>query len=327
MLSNNRVSKLILVFGGGGQVGRALQNSLVNLNVPIVFLFRSECDLVDESAINKVLSHYQPDTIINAAAYTSVVSAEVEQDIAYAINAKAPQIMANYISRVPDGLFIHYSTDYVFSGNKKTAYTETDITGPAKKLSIYGQSKLMGETLIQEQFNLRRLANRNLYTPEFSRYLILRTSWIYGDGDNFIKTILQFAGKKNQLRVIANEVGAPCAAVWLAKITMRLLQTMVKSGIYNVVPNGKISRYGLARFIVDIANSFGAKISINILPIKVQEYLPLIKRPINSCLCNQKIKIALFQDSSVNFFPHWSEGVELYIKNHMLSSMNNVNNY
>lgn len=117
----------ILVFGKDGQVGKALQNTLNDLKIPTIFIGRAECDLADEWAIKKTLNQYQPHVVINAAAYTAVDQAEKEPELAYAINAKAPEIMAHYVATISHGVFVHYSTDYVFDGAKDAPYVETDV--------------------------------------------------------------------------------------------------------------------------------------------------------------------------------------------------------
>ncbi len=195
-------SRPILVFGCNGQVGRALQAYLKDFKVPAFFLGRADCDLSNEAAIKGVLNHYKPKVIINAAAYTAVDKAESERELAFSINAKAPAVMAHYVFGLDHGIFLHYSTDYVFSDSKQSAYSEIDEVGPIEKLSIYGQSKLAGEQAIQEIFNQPRnsenISSYKSFQDNPSRYFILRTSWIYGEGDNFIRTILCLAGERDQ---------------------------------------------------------------------------------------------------------------------------------
>ena len=170
-------TKPIVVFGRDGQVGKALQVCLNDLKVPAVFLGRNDCDLSNESSIREVLNRYQPQVIINAAAYTAVDKAESECELAFAINAKAPAVMAHYMANVAHGILVHYSSDYVFADTKQTAYLERDIAGPAEELSVYGQSKLAGEQVIEEAFNLAHDSGHTDYADKFSRYFILRTSW------------------------------------------------------------------------------------------------------------------------------------------------------
>jgi dTDP-4-dehydrorhamnose reductase len=313
-------SKPILVFGRDGQVGKALQVCLKDLKTPAVFVGRTECDLANEDEIKQVLNRYQPQVIINAAAYTAVDKAEGEHDLAFAINAKAPQIMAHYIANVAHGILVHYSTDYVFADTKQTAYLETDIAGPLEHLSVYGQSKLAGEQAIEEAFNLVRDSGHTSYKDKFSRYFILRTSWVYGDGDNFIRTMLRLAGERDQLKVVADQVGAPTSAHWLAEIGLEMAGSRVESGIYHAVPDGKTSWHGLAVFAIETTASYGEGIEVrskNIYPIPATEYPLPSKRPYNSRLNNDKLKKALSEMAFTGQYPHWRNQVEQYVKEYV----------
>ncbi|QWD80060.1 dTDP-4-dehydrorhamnose reductase [Polynucleobacter sp. MWH-Spelu-300-X4] len=317
-------SKPIVVFGRDGQVGKALQVCLKDLQVPVVFLGRSDCDLSNASAIRDMLNRYQPQVIINAAAYTAVDKAETEQEIAFAINAKAPQVMAYYIANVAHGILVHYSTDYVFADTKKTAYSEEDITGPVEQLSIYGQSKLAGEQAIEEAFNLAQDSGHTSYKDKFSRYFILRTSWVYGDGGNFIRTMLRLAGERDQLKVVADQIGVPSSAQWLAEVGIQLTGSRVESGIYHAVPDGETSWHGLAVFAIETAALAGEGIEVkpeNMQAIPATDYPLPAKRPYNSRLSNQKLKQALSEMAFTGTYPHWQEQVAAYVKEYVTASL------
>jgi dTDP-4-dehydrorhamnose reductase len=317
-------SRPILVFGRDGQVGRALQICLQDLKAHVVFLGRADCDLTSELSIIEVLNHYHPQVIINAAAYTAVDKAEGERDLAFAINAKAPALMARYIATMAHGIFVHYSTDYVFAGTKQDAYLETDLVGPVNDLNVYGQSKLAGEQAIEEVFNLAYDSCHISYAYKFSRYFILRTSWVYGDGSNFIRTILRLALKSDQLKVVNDQVGAPTSAQWLAEIGVQMAGSSVKSGIYHAVPDGETSWYDLALFAIKTAARCGPGIVVkteNILPILSTDYLMPAKRPYNSRLTNQKLKKALSNMGCADQYPHWQTQVEGYIRDHVISHL------
>lgn len=317
-------SKPIVVFGRDGQVGKALQECLIDLKVPVVFLGRSDCDLSDESSIKQVLNQYQPQVIINAAAYTAVDKAENESQLAFAINAHAPKVMAHYIANISHGIFVHYSTDYVFADTKQTSYLETDQTGPVDQLSVYGQSKLVGEQAIEEVFNLAQDSGHVSYKDKFSRYFILRTSWVYGDGGNFIRTMLRLAGERDQLKVVADQVGAPSSAPWLAEVGIQMAGSRVESGIYHAVPDGETSWHGLAVFAIETAASAGEGIEVkseNILPIPAKDYPLPAKRPYNSRLSNQKLKQALSEMAYTLRYPNWQEQVEAYVRNYVEQSL------
>ena len=317
-------SKPILVFGRDGQVGKALQVCLKDLKTPAVFLGRDDCDLANEESISKFLNRYQPQVIINAAAYTAVDKAESEHELAFAINAKAPQVMAHYIANVAHGFLIHYSTDYVFADTKTVAYTETDSAGPADQLCIYGQSKLAGEQAIKEAFNLADDSEHAKHQDRFSRYFILRTSWVYGDGGNFIRTMLRLAGERDQLKIVADQVGTPTSAQWLSEIGIQMAGSGVKSGIYHAVPDGEISWYGLAVFAIETAATAGEGVELkseNILPIPAVDYALPAKRPYNSRLSNLKLKKALSEIAFTGEYPHWQEQVEAYVKEYVTASL------
>ncbi len=319
-------SRPILVFGPAGQVGRALQVYLKNLMVPAVFLGRDDCDLTRESSLVEVLNRYQPQVIINAAAYTAVDKAENigERDIAFAINAKAPAVMARYIANVAHGILVHYSTDYVFADTKQDAYFENDLVGPVESLNVYGQSKLAGERAIEEVFNLANYSDNASYIDKFAKYFILRTSWVYGDGSNFIRTILRLAAERDQLKVVADQVGVPTSAQWLAEIGVQITGSRVESGIYHAVPDGETSWHGLAVFAIETAaiSSEGIQVkSENILPIPASDYPVPAIRPYNSRLSNAKLKKALSEMSFTGNYPNWQEQVEAYVKEYVSNSL------
>jgi dTDP-4-dehydrorhamnose reductase len=332
-------SKPIVVFGRDGQVGRALQVFLKDLKTPVVFLGRSDCDLSNELSIREVLNRYQPQVIINAAAYTAVDKAESadQRALAFAINAMAPKIMAQYAAGVAHGILVHYSTDYVFADTKTTAYLETDTVGPVDQLCVYGQSKLAGELAIKEAFDLNAsgasstsMASGNLsdglggldvggadQKSSVPRYFILRTSWVYGDGGNFIRTMLRLAGERDQLKVVADQMGAPTSAQWLAEVGVQIAGSRVESGIYHAVPDGEVSWHGLAVFAIETAASCGEGIELkseNILPIPATDYPVPAPRPYNSRLSNQKLKKALSEMAFTGQYPHWRDQVEKYVK-------------
>jgi dTDP-4-dehydrorhamnose reductase len=291
----------ILIFGKDGQVGKALQNQLIN-TPHTSYIGRSECDLLNSEQIQATLNQYQPQIIINASAYTAVDQAEKETDLAHAINSVAPGIMAEYVSNVQGGVFIHYSTDYVFDGLKQTPYQETDTPSP---LSQYGKSKLAGENKIQDIFKSN--------PDSMAKYFRLRTSWVYGDGGNFIKTMLRLASERDQLKVIADQYGVPSSADWLAQNVIDLLSSDVKSGIYHTVTDGETTWHGLASFVVQTATELGYPIKVGydaIQAIPATEYPLPAARPYNSRMDNRKLKDAL----QIESFPQWKDQVAEYVK-------------
>lgn len=308
----------ILVFGRDGQVGKALQQCLSNLKVPAIFLGRAECDLADEESIIQVLECYQPQVIINAAAYTRVNQAENQLELAFAINARAPQVMAAYMATTPGGIFLHYSSDYVFADSKVTPYVESDPAGPIDDLNVYGQTKLSGEQLIQEAFALVQ-QNDSLRDSkdEQPKYFILRTSWVYGGGDNFIKSILRLAREQDQVKVVSDQWGVPTCADWLAEVSVKIINLNAQPGLYHVVPDGETSWYGLAVLAIETAISQGASLGVqaeNVLPVSANDYGALAKRPYNSRLNNAKLKQILLNTADIKPYPHWQDQVKSYVQ-------------
>ncbi len=314
--------KPILVFGRDGQVGRALQVCLKDLKTSVVFLGRSDCDLSNELSIREVLNRYQPQVIINAAAYTAVDKAEGadQRELAFAINAKAPALMARYISNVSHGVFVHYSTDYVFGDSKSTPYSEDEDAGPIERLCVYGKSKLMGERAIKRVFNEARKLKSNY--EDSLKYYIFRTSWLYGSGDNFINKIINLASKNQKLRVVNDQIGVPTSARWLAEISMQIASIRADSGIYHVVPDGEISWYELATFSVSKALGQGLNIKQQtdcITSVKANDFFKINVRPYNSRLDNRKLKNFFSEINPAYEYPHWESHVEDYIKELCLS--------
>jgi dTDP-4-dehydrorhamnose reductase len=306
----------ILVFGKDGQLGRAFQGQLKHsafqAGNSIHFVGRGECDLSISSEVAKLLNTFKPELIINAAAYTAVDKAEAESDLAFVINANAPELMAKYAAQ-HGATLLHFSTDYVFDGSKKGTYTENDEVNP---LGIYGKSKEAGEYAIAAAF-----ANSLV-----GRYAILRTSWVYGDGNNFIKTILRLAKERSALRVINDQYGVPTGAAWLAEVGTHLALNdgqlrQFTSGIYHAVPQGETNWYGLACLAVQAAIDVGQQLQASpdaISPIPASEYPLPAPRPMNSRLSTNKLKIELERLGLMSKLPHWNspwdEQVRAYVK-------------
>ncbi len=304
----NQTTKVV-VFGKDGQVGRALQECFKCLDVPVIFLGREDCDLSNEVTLTELLNHYQPQVIINASAYTAVDLAENERDLAFAVNCEAVSLMAQYAASVSNGVFLHFSTDYVYSGSKEVRYLESDVPNPA---SVYGQSKLAGESKIVDAFN------QAAHTKNFlSRYYILRTSWVYGDGNNFIRTMLRLAVEKDVIKVVVDQFGAPTSADWLASVAIQMVESRADSGIYHAVPDGQTSWHGLAQFVIELAREFGQSVKVkseNVLPIQSTEYPSIAPRPKNSCMDNMRLKQVLSKVDLMDQFPSWQDQVSKYVE-------------
>ncbi|MDP3622099.1 MAG: dTDP-4-dehydrorhamnose reductase [Polynucleobacter sp.] len=296
----------ILIFGKDGQLGKAFKavfdvSKLDELH-RITYVGRAECDLSNANAITALLDELKPNLIINAAAYTAVDKAETEVALAYAINAKAPEVTAIY-AKHHGATFLHYSTDYVFDGSKKTPYVESDTRNP---LGVYGKSKAAGEEAIEKVFNSNQESATQLNgtnNPVLKRqYAILRTSWVYGDGGNFIRTILRLAKECDTLKVIADQYGVPTSATWLAKVSLALVldeRNQLKpfpSGIYHAVPLGDTTWHALACFAVQTAIDAGAVLKLRpevIEAIPATDYPLPAPRPMNSRMARGVLEAAL----------------------------------
>ncbi|MET1079708.1 MAG: dTDP-4-dehydrorhamnose reductase [Pseudomonas sp.] len=272
----------ILLLGAQGQVGWELQRALAPLG-QLLALDRRSADLEAPQALAERVLHEQPSIIVNAAAYTAVDKAEADQDRARTVNVESVALLAT-VARQLDAWLVHYSTDYVFDGRKSAAYVETDATGP---LSVYGQTKLDGEQAIR---------------GSGCQHLILRTSWVYAArGGNFAKTMLRLAAERDELKVVADQVGAPTSAELLADVTALMLQRLTTdsalaakaSGIYHLVASGETSWFAYAQFVIDEAIRLGWPLRVTserIQPINAAQYPVPAQRPANSRLDNQKLQ-------------------------------------
>ena len=249
----------ILLTGRNGQVGWELQGALAPLG-KVTALGRAELDLRDATHIRDAVRTAKPDVIVNAAAYTAVDKAEAERDLALAVNAVAPGILAEEAKR-GGALLVHYSTDYVFDGTKGSPYTEVDPTCP---INVYGESKLAGEKEIQRSK---------------CRFLILRTSWVYGPrGNNFMLTMLRLARERPELRVVDDQIGAPTSSLAIARATAQLLRAGA-SGLYHLSAAGEVTWCGFARAILARAG-----IATPVRAIRTEDYPTPARRPRNSRL-------------------------------------------
>ena len=258
----------ILLTGREGQVGWELQRSLAALG-DVVATNRHELDLRDSTAIRRTVREAKPDIIVNAAAYTAVDNAESERDIAAQVNGVVPGILAEEAKRL-GALLVHYSTDYVFDGSKKSPYKEEDAPNP---LSVYGRSKLEGEQAI---------------AASKCRHLIFRTSWVYAPrGRNFLLAILKAAREKPELRVVDDQFGAPTSSAAIAEATARVLRAGGPEGLYHMSASGRTTWFNFAQAILH-----KAAIATPVVPIRSDQYPAEAKRPRNSVLDNARLKQA-----------------------------------
>ena len=261
----------------------------------------------------------ETDVIINCVAYTAVDLAESNPDDAFLVNHLYAEKLA-MAAKLIGARFMHVSTDYVFDGDKYGFYLEDDLRNP---LGVYGKSKAAGEEAIAREF----------VNSTAGQYAIFRTSWVYGDGGNFIRTILRLAKDREELKIIADQFGVPTSAEWLAQISLSLalnnrgqLNTF-PSGIYHAVPAGETTWHGLAQSAIKAAIALGVKLKAEpeaIKAIPAVEYPLPAPRPMNSRMSTDKLQSVLSLSNSYNdvlkdqSFPHWEPMVHEYI--HKLAS-------
>lgn len=269
----------ILLIGGSGQVGWELARALMPLGT-LVIPDRGQCDLATPQTLSNAVDEVRPDVIVNAAAYTAVDKAEEEPALAMTVNADAPAELAK-AARRHGALLVHYSTDYVFDGRKQGPYTEEDLPNP---LGAYGRSKLAGDCAVREVG---------------ADHLIFRSSWVYAArGKNFLRTMLRLAGEREQLRVVADQVGAPTWARLIAETTLLVLQQDLarrrkgrfEGGVINLTAAGSTSWHGFASAIIAAARARGAPMKCReVVPIATLDYLLPAPRPANSRLAGAKL--------------------------------------
>jgi dTDP-4-dehydrorhamnose reductase len=269
----------LLLLGGNGQVGRELRRSLPQLG-EIVVATRdgAEADAIADfdapESLAALIARVAPDVVVNAAAYTAVDKAESDADAAFRINAEAPAAVAGACA-ASGALLVHYSTDYVFDGSATRPYREDDATSP---LGVYGASKLAGEAAIR---------------ASGARHAILRTAWVYAShGKNFLLTMLRLASERDELRVVADQVGAPTPAAWIADATAALIRAGVaQSGTWHLTAGGATSWHGFAEAIIDDAHARGLIArKPRVVAIPTSDYPTPARRPAYSVLDTAKLR-------------------------------------
>jgi dTDP-4-dehydrorhamnose reductase len=270
----------ILLTGANGQVGWELRRTLGCLG-EVVALDSKAMNLADAAAVRAKVREIAPAIIVNPAAYTAVDKAESEPDLAHAVNAVAPGVLAEEAARL-GALLVHYSTDYVFDGSGGVPWREDDDCAP---LNVYGATKLAGERAIQ---------------ASGCRHLIFRTSWVYGArGSNFLLTMRRLMRERPELKIVADQIGAPTWCRDLAEATAQVLSQIVSPasgfgeagpwGVYHMSNAGETSWHGFAEAIQALD---GADAGARLLPIPSSDYPTPAQRPLNSRLDNGKLEAA-----------------------------------
>jgi len=268
----------ILLTGCNGQVGYCLAEQLKKMsNVDLLAFDKEQLDIVDAEQVNSVVSEKKPDIIINAAAYTAVDKAESESQLAYSINHIGAKNLAEAATAV-DALLIHISTDYVFPGTKEGLYTESDQTGP---VSVYGKSKLDGE---------------NAIIDSCSKYIIIRTAWVFGEhGHNFVKTMLRLAKTNKHLKVVSDQQGGPTYAGDIAKAIIAIAVKFMKEetityGLYHYSGLPHVTWSDFAREIFNKAKDKKVLVDVpQVIDIATTDYPTPAQRPKNSKLNTKRI--------------------------------------
>lgn len=283
----------ILLIGRNGQVGWELERSLAPLG-DVSALDRGAMDLADPDSIRMGIRASRPAVVVNAAAYTAVDRAETEPELAMVVNGTAPGIIAEEAGRI-GAMLVHYSTDYVFDGAKEGPYVEDDMPGA---LNVYGKTKLAGEEAIRSAG---------------SRYIIFRTSWVYGTrGRNFLLTILRLLKERDVLEIVDDQFGAPTWSRMIAEATAQILARFMRKGggiafsrkdsrIYHLSAGGFTSWHGFALAIAGHARPEG---HCRIVPVPSESYRSAARRPRNSVMSSNRV----FEDFGVRM-PDW--GVQL----------------
>ena len=288
----------ILLLGKNGQVGWELQRSLAPLGEVIALDFDSpgplSADFSKPESLAATVRAVAPDVIVNAAAHTAVDKAESEPELARALNATSPAVLAREAAACGAWL-LHYSTDYVFDGSGSTPRDEDAPTGP---LNVYGQTKLEGEEAIR---------------ASGCRHLILRTSWVYGArGGNFARTMLKLAQEREALKVIADQIGAPTGADLLADLSAHMIRAARTdaslAGSYHAVAAGETSWHGYASHVIAFARTAGVPLKVAegaIEAVPTSAFPTPARRPLNSRLSSAKLR-----EHFGLVLPDWRAGVE-----------------
>ena len=296
----------ILITGECGQVGEALIRTLAPYG-EIVAPTLEAFDLTDTEAIRRLMREVRPRWVVNAAAHTAVDKAESEPELAFAINATAPRILAEEAKDI-GAVVVHYSTDYIFDGSKPTPYVESD---PANPLNVYGRSKLAGEMAL---------------SASGAAYFTFRTSWVYGaTGNNFVRSMLRLAREREHLRIVADQHGGPTWSFELARMTADVIGQMERlaernkcspseaamplSGVYHATGSGETTWCGFAaQAIAELQkHEPGTKLA-SVEPIPTSEYPTPAKRPLNSMLdCSKLARVFGWR------MPDWRDSLSLVV--------------
>lgn len=281
----------ILVTGVKGQLGFDCVRVLSERGYKNVLgIDKEELDITDEDAVNKFILDYKPDVIMHNAAWTAVDKAEEMKDLVYKVNALGPKYIASAASKINAKMF-YISTDYVFDGEGETPF---EVDSPKKGLSIYGKTKSQGEDFVMSLTN---------------KYFIIRISWVFGiNGNNYIKTMLKLSKIKDELNIVADQIGSPTYTLDLANLMADMMESE-KYGIYHATNEGFCSWYDFTKYIYEVKGMTNVKVN----PITTEEYLKInpnqAKRPLNSRMSKASLVKAGFK-----LMPKWQDAVDRYLE-------------
>ena len=275
----------ILITGANGMLAKSVISKLKSDN-ELICTDADKLDITNKEAVVSAVEKLNPEYIINCAAYTAVDKAEENYDLAEKVNADGPGNLA-YAANLVGATLVHISTDYVFSGelDVQKSYKETDEVGP---VTVYGITKLHGEEQVQKNTD---------------KYYIFRTAWLYGDGNNFVRTMLKLGKEKEEVSVVADQHGSPTYAEDLASIIAEAINKKIPYGIYHSTNQGFTTWYEFTKKIYELA-----KIDCKIKPVTSEEFVRPAKRPKNSQLSKEKL---LKENISI---PSWEDGLARYLK-------------
>jgi dTDP-4-dehydrorhamnose reductase len=274
----------VLITGSSGQLGKAVVEVFFKSGMDVYPIPHSRLDITSRQKVEEIIRAYLPETVINCSAFTDVDLCEKERDRAYMVNAIGPKNLAILSERYNIHL-IHISTDYVFDGEKDSPYTEFDSPNP---VNIYGKSKLEGEYFV-ERFS--------------KRYTIVRTSWLYGDGNNFVRKIVERAKKENIVKVVDDQFGSPTYTYDVARALLSIAKGEFY-GIYHCANKGVASRFEEARFIVETLG-----LNAEVIPVKSKDFPTLARRPRYTPLENYLLEL-----EGIFYMRDWRSAMEEFLK-------------
>lgn len=274
----------ILITGANGQLGRELVRQYKEKDVEIIRTGSKDLDITEQDHVYRFIQDVKPNVIVNCAAHTAVDKCETDIDNAYKINAIGAKNLAQAAYQIGAEI-VHISTDYVFDGEGSHELTEFDATNPQ---SVYGQSKLQGENLVKE------------FNP---RHYIVRTAWLYGEGNKFVRTMLNLSKENSVLKVVNDQHGTPTSTVDAARVIIKLVEEK-NYGLFHCTCKGQSTRYEFAKEIFRLCN-----IDIDVIPITSEEYPRPAMVPKYAVLRNYMLEL-----TTGDITRDWKEALERYIQ-------------